>query len=250
MDNIKLKLNSIFNLAIGLAIVDGGLIIGIQIIDFLISHFFMRLPTNLSDTQGLAEVGRANLFIALFGILNIAAIIYRITGIARGVKHSIVQCYGKALRCIPTLLLLYMLGSITIVAISLQLGKLALASLSTTAATLLVKGILLALVPYGLLTCINAVDQNKNPVQAILATYNYMFHKINFTLLLVLSLLYSIPICLLAYCSGFLSGQYIALLSALWFLFCHLVTIVVYLDSLDKEPISHGDAKPTKVVII
>lgn len=251
-EHFNFKFKRLINLGLGLTMIDGGNVIAIQIIDFLLCYFFMKTPTISNDGQSIAGIGLANLLIAIIGILNLAVIIYRITGLASGTKYSLAQCYGKCLRFIPAILLLYVLGSMTILAVSLQFGQMFLAAYpeSTKLATMIMSILLQMTIPFGLLACVNVIDQGKKPLQAIIAAYNYIRHPGNFSLLTAIALMYSVPIIANILGNKFLPDQYLKLFTALWCLFCHILTIVVYVDSTTKATVKEDSKNKAATVVI
>jgi hypothetical protein len=71
MENFQTKFKRLVNLAWGLAIIDGGTVIGLQIMNFLLSFFYLkRLPNEIDLMGGI---------VALLSVLTLAVIIYRIT---------------------------------------------------------------------------------------------------------------------------------------------------------------------------
>lgn len=255
MRNFKFRFNRILNLALGLAMLDGGLVIGIQIVDFLLSYFFLiRTPIAAeSKAQAAMAMGIANFAISILGLLNLAAIIYRITGFTRGAKYNLAQCYANGLRNISALLVLSLLAGLTLIAVSLQISKVTITMFPElgSLSTLLIRGVFLLALPYGVLTCATVVVQRKNPIQALISIYNYIRTKNDFLLLAAISTMYSVPDLLHGFIIKILAAKYISLLTAMWFLFCHIVTLVVYIDNFNVEatPTNDND-KPTKVVII
>ncbi len=251
MENLKFKLNRLINLALGLALIDGGLIIGIQICDFLATYFFIsRLPAISTNLQNNAAMGGTNLILILIGILNLSAIILRITGIARGTKYSIMQCYLRSIRSIAPLYILYFLAVIVLLSVAIQISKIFTPFFPQLNFLVVLKVLFFLCLPYAILTCANVVDQNRNIFQAIKHTYGYIRNNKDFLLLTTISCLYSIPSLLETFTAGLIATQYLKLFSSIWFLFCHLLSLVMYIDNFDKQPVSQNPNKPTKIVII
>ncbi len=252
-NDFKTKFNRLCNFAIGIAILDGGTIFAIQILDFLLNHFFMQVPQLTGDLQALADVGKANMLISMINILNFSFIIYRVNGIARGIKYPIFICYRQALSRLPALLLLYIGAGITIASVFLQINKIlsgALTGFVTANAKLMTFG-LLALIPIGIIACIFIVDQNKNPLQAVIATYKYLRDQSNLLILAAIAIMYSLPLALGSLLITPATIPYFGLATTLWLLFCHVLTVVMYIDSAEKLPVKDSDAKKaTKVIII
>ena len=237
-ENLTTKIKRLINLALGITLLDGGTVIGIQIISFLLTYFYILQAHN--------KINSLSLIVPLISILNLSVIIYRITWLTRGVKHSLNACYLHALLRWPLLILLYILGDLLLLSLAKPILKLFVIN------NQLAIFMIFALIPYGLLACIFIVDQNKNPLQAIIATYNAIRYKINFNLLLVMSILYGIPCLLSSILATSDTFAYITLMMAVWLLFCHILTIVIYVDSLDSPEFikSQSKNKATKVVII
>jgi hypothetical protein len=251
----KTKLNRLLNLGIGLAAIDGGCIIAIQIMSFLATYFGIKIPHKVEDLQAAEGIGRVAFFVFVFSILNLSAIIYRTVGLTRGLKYSLAKCYQRALRQLPAILLLFILACLALIAVAMPVVKFINQASGNASLYSMLSITLLqfALIPYGLLACIFIVDQAKNPLQAIVATYKLARHKINFSLQLTLSLLYALPF----FISGLLNSPtivpYLGLFTAVWLLYCHLLTIIVYADSLDKAAtvqVANTADKNTKVVVI
>jgi hypothetical protein len=238
MENFQTKFKRLVNLAWGLAIIDGGTVIGLQIMNFLLSFFYLkRLPNEIDLMGGI---------VALLSVLTLAVIIYRITWLLRGVKQNLVTSYLYSLRRLPLLILLYLIVEVVVLALSKPLLKVFM--LNQT----LVIFMVFALIPYGLLACIFIVDQRKSPFQALAATYNAIFNKIDFRLLLATSAMYGVPCLIGTMLATTMNASYITLAASLWLLFCHILTIVIYADSLDKSEATQSGSgdKATKVVII
>ena len=96
-DKRSLKFTDYIKAAFSLAILDGGFVIAIQIITFLLKYFGMNLQIT-TDEGVLVGVSKTTMIVSMLGVLNLAAIIYRITGLARGIKYSPAICYQQALR--------------------------------------------------------------------------------------------------------------------------------------------------------
>jgi hypothetical protein len=260
LEQFKFRFKRMINLAFGLAMIDGGFIIAVQISVFLLTYFLLlRAPAiGANNIQSMLSQGQPHLVSYLFAmsliaILNVAIIIYRITGIARGNKYNLLQCFGSGLRNFSALFVLYILAGIIIESLSSQISQIFLGLFPQLGVGILIilKALLLFLLPYGLFTCAYVVDQNKNPIRAIIATYKFIRYKGDFLILAAISFMYSMPVWLAAFASHFLAAQYLGLLTSLWFLFCHILTLVAYIDNFDKQTVQQDDPnKPTKVVII
>lgn len=254
MPNNKLnfRITDLMRAALGIAMVDGGFVIGIQIINFLLAYFGARLPSNIENMQSLNLMNSTNFLIVMITMLNLSVIIYRITGLARGIKYSAATCYQHALRRWPALILLYMVGSLLILAVALPLVRVlnvmfAAAAIKYNALLML---FMLGLIPYGILACIFVIDQGKNPLQAIMATFSTIKNNISMRLMINLSLLYSFAYCINSLLNATILAEYMGLFNAVWFLFCHTLMIVIYASTIVKANLETNDKKPTKVIIV
>lgn len=249
---LNFKLGDVMRAAFGLAMVDGGFIIAIQIITFLLNYFGASIQFGEQETTGIVTISKSTFIIAVLGMLNLSVIIYRVTGLSRGLKYSANICYQQAVRRWPLLILLYMLGSALILAITLPIVQL-LTNLITIPAfnlkNLLTFSILL-LYPYGILACIFVIDQGKNPFQALVATYNIIKQKISMGLLLNVSMLYALPLSLTAHLGTSRFANYIDLVNSLWFLFCHILVIVIYAGANVATKMEEQKDKTTKVIVV
>jgi hypothetical protein len=245
-NNAKLnfRLGDIIQAGLGVAMVDGGFVIAVQIVNFLLVYFGARFPADADSIQALAGLNKASFFIAILTTLNLAVIIYRITGLSRGMKYNAVVCYQQALRRGPALIMLYLLGSALMLILAIPL-------LRITQNQNLIMFLMLSLIPIGMLACIYVIDQEKNPLQAIIETFKTVSNKLSVNLLLNLALLYSLPFSLgTMFTAPAFMAPYTSLLNAVWFLFCHILTIVVYAGTCVKLDINTSDKKPTKVIIV
>jgi hypothetical protein len=244
--NVKLnfRLGDIIQAGLGIAMVDGGFVIAVQIINFLLVYFGAHFPAEPDSIQALAGLNKASFLIAIITMLNLAVIIYRVAGLSRGMKYSAVVCYQQALRRGPVLIMLYLLGSALMLILALPLMR-------VTQNQNLIMFLMLSLIPVGMLACIYVVDQEKNPLQAIVATLKTISSKLSINLLLNLALMYSLPFCLgTMFSAPAFIAPYVSLLNAVWFLFCHILTIVVYAGTCVKIELSTSDKKPSKIIII
>ncbi len=241
---LNFRLGDIIQAGLGVAMVDGGFVIAIQIINFLLVYFGAYFPADVDSVQAVAGLNKASFLIAIVTMLNLAAIIYRITGLARGMKYSAMVCYQQALRRGPTLIMLYLLGSVLLLILALPLTRI-------TQNQNLIMFLMLSLIPIGMLTCIYVVDQQKNPLQAIIATFDAVTNRLSINLLLNLALMYSIPFCLgTIFTAPAIIAPYISLLNAVWFLLCHILTIVVYAGTCVTIDLKADNKKPTKIIIV
>lgn len=106
------------------------------------------------------------------------------------------------------------------------------------------------LIPYGFMACIYVIDQQKNPIQSILATYNTIKEKISIRLLFNISMLYALPFSINSFLTGSFLTAYLGLFNAVWFLFCHILIIVVYAGANVEIDYVESHDKTTKVIIV
>ncbi len=247
-DGYKTKLNRLLHLTVGIAALDGGLVIALQTITFLLTYFCVTIPTDLNSLQKINAVSGVNMLISIISMLNLSVIIYRIGGITRGVKHHLANCYLHALKRWPWLMLLYILGGLFSLALAMVLIKL-IGDTPIAQKAILIS--IFALLPYGFLACVIVVDQNRNPLYSIRATYDAIVNQINISLLATLSIMYLVPVFISSIASPGM-GPYVSLITSLWFLFCHILTIVVYFDSFELETGSDNSTsnKDKKIAII
>lgn len=256
-DDINLSFNNkiqrLFNLAIGIAIIDGGAIIAIQIINFLLSYFGPQLQQVNAQQSSTISINPMHILISLLSVLNLIVIIFRVSSITRGVRPPIMQCYAFSLRRLPAVMLLYMICSTVFLAISIQLNHFfpgLFANLLSNYSKILFF-ILFAIIPIGISAAVFVIDQHMPPFRAIGAVYHQLRYKVDLLVLGTISILYSVPMGVGALLKvNAISTPYFALLTTLWLLFCHILSILVFMDSLEKQPTSEAERKPTKVVII
>lgn len=246
---LNFRLRDIIRAAFGLAKVDGGFVIGIQIINFLLTYFGTNIQFNNED--GFVGITRTTLIVSLIGMLNLSVIIYRIAGLTRGMRYSPTSCYNQALRRWPILILLYILGSILLLAITQPLLYLlqGIAGMTLNYTKLLMFGMLI-LIPYGMLACIYVIDQQKNPIQAVIATFYNIKEKLSMRLLFNISMLYALPFSINSLLTGTIITPYLGLFNAVWFLFCHILVIVLYAGAnVEIEYVEKHNEKKSKVII-
>lgn len=252
--NYKLSLKRLINLAFGIAILDGGVVIAMQIFDFLLNYFFLRMPEISAEAQ---SVNSNILLIAMLSLLNLSAIIYRLIHLAHGSRISPPLCYHNALQRLPAMVLMCLLIGLTLVSVIVQVFKLVAASSPESLIGYL--GILsilaFALIPYGILASIFLVAQTKNPIQAIKSTYYFVRYHGNFRLLASLSLMYMLPVLFSSIALNPILAPYFKLFSSVWILFCHITTIALFLDTVNRDHLSqnateNGKTSKNKVVII
>ncbi len=246
------KLRDVMRAAYGISMVDGGFVIAIQIISFLLGYFGTHLPTDQQDPTTFNLLNKPNFLIFFINMLLLSVIIYRIAGLARGIKYSPLVCFHNALRRWPLLIILYLFGSVIVLATAIPL--LQILQHIFPSGNIQQSGILVflffSLIPYGILACVFVICLDKNPFQAIKGTVDLMFNKLSFSMLLNLSLLYGIPICLNTILNPTYAFKYIGLFNALWILFCHIITIVIHTGISMKSDPESNTPKNTKVIII
>ncbi|HSX20760.1 MAG TPA: hypothetical protein VLG38_06550 [Gammaproteobacteria bacterium] len=248
---LKFKINDIMRAAFGLAMIDGGFVIAVQIINFLCTYFFGRTLTNTADVGTLSMTSVAALLVSVFSLLNETVIIYRIAGLARGIKYSPVICYQQALRRWPMLLLLSLIfGSVLLLLLSVV--SIALHIDIRNYARLLSLGITF-LIPFGMLACTYVIDQDKGPIAAIKAMLNTV-KKIGISLLLNISLLYAVPFAinslLLSNAMTTKLTSYGELFNSIWYLYCHALVIVVYAGTNVANDQRPKAQKTSKVIVV
>lgn len=250
-EKLNYRFGDVIRAAFGIAMVDGGFVIAVQIITFLLGYFAGGIQ-NLNGTTQLAGLTKAAFLVSLISILNLSVIIYRISGLTRGIKYSAVVCYQQALRRWPFLILLYMFGGLLLMSVAIPVLRTLSAAfgISIQENSHLILFFLMSFIPVGVLACIFVVDQNKNPLQAVLATINIIRYKISFNVLLNLSVFYTLPFSLSGLLNSTGIAEYTGLFTSVWFLFCHVLTIVIYASTSITDNVNPNQQKPTKVVII
>ena len=192
------RMQRLLRLAFSIAVIDGGTIIAVQIINFLLSHFGPQLPSLNSNQAGPFNINLSHLLISLLSILNLAVIIFRVSGLTRGIKHPISRCYEYALRRLPAIIALYLICSIVILAISIQLGHFFpnfMAKLFTNYSKALMFTIF-SLIPFAILACTFVVDLQYNAFRSISAVYHHVRYKMDVPVLATIGILYNLPMCL------------------------------------------------------
>lgn len=234
---LNLRLNDIIRAGLGIISVDGGFIIAIQVISFLLTYFAATRHVNINDIQSFAHISKTSILLYLINILNLAVIIVRICGLANGIQYKPVLCYQLALRRWPNLIFLYLLGTML------------LANITKTTPIyqnpLLMLSII-SLLPCCVLACIFVVENAKSPLQAILSTFN-IIRTISVRLLLSTSLLYTLPFLLTTILGNQRTYQYLALFNSIWFLFCHVCMVVIYTS---VKLVNTQKPTQTKVIVI
>ncbi len=245
----KTRLRNIINAAISLAVLDGGFIIAVQIIDFLLNYFGASI---FGSGQSFEGISKGQLLTSLLSILNLSVIITRTTGLTRGVKFSPAVCYEHAIRRWPLLIILYLIGSLLLLGVSIPLIKLlsSFGGLSIVQYSKIIMLLVFGLIPYGLLACIFVVDQDQNPIRAILSTINLIKNKLNASLLISLSMLYSIPLYLSSIFATTSLAAYLGLFATIWILFCHLITLIIYISTTERINSPQKESEKTAKVII
>lgn len=243
LNNDKPSFQRLINLALGIAVIDGGVVIALQIITFLCKYLGM---------QPIGAANKYHVLISIISMLNLAVIILRITWLTRGIKLDLVQCYKQAFQRWSSLFLLNILGVIILLGVLVPCIKLLTMLFPGTAIQplKLITVMLTLLVPCGLMTWFFVLDQQKTPVQAIKATYNYLINQANARTLAILGLMYCVPFFIISMISSATLIPYLALISDVWYLFCHILTVIVYVSSAEQPIIPAKNDKITKVIII
>lgn len=249
---LNFRLSDIMRAGLGLMAADGGFVIGIQITTFLLTYFISTFYLKTGDIQDITNINKMSIFIALISMLNLAAIIYRIAGLANGIKYGPIACYQRALRRWPVLTLLYLTGTILFLLLATPIIKILSTLMHTQSMhyNILVLLGMLMLLPYGILACVFVIEQEKNPFQAIRATFNIAKNIISIRLLLNISFLYALPLSLMSLLSSARAYSYLGLFNAIWFLFCHILMIIIYTSSTIVVNPDIAKQKPTKVIIV
>lgn len=245
---INLRLSDVMRAAMGLAMVDGGFVIAVQIITFLLNYFGAGFT--LQDDTGSFGISKSTFIISIIGMLNLSAIIYRMTGLSRGIKYSPTICYQQALRRWPVLILLYIVGTLLLAILALPLMNIIkMFNVNINYSQFLLVS-LLVLIPYGFLACIFVIDQDRNPLQAIAATFDTIKNKISMRLLLNISIMYALPVTLNGVSQLHGLASYVGLFNSVWFLFCHILVVVVYAGAIVAKNTADPQQKSSKVIIV
>ena len=246
----KSSISRLIHLAFSVAVLDGGFIIAVQILNFLLTYFFAQIPSDTTGLGSFSNVGRVNILLAVISMLNLAVIIQRVTGITRGLGHTPLSCYLQAIRRGPMLIMLYIIFALMFIAIIMPVVKL-LSSYFNFGSTGLIFVMMLILIPYGLIACMLVVYEEKSPIKAIITTYQSIRYRISANVLGLLSVIYAVPVYINNLIPKASLAPYIGLFTCLWFLFCHILTIVAYVDTAEKPAATQQQqAKKAKVIII
>lgn len=251
---LNFRISDLAKAAIGILNSDGGCIIAVQIFSFLFSYFCIQ--TAPLNNQSFPTLNKANFIMVLVSILNLAVIIYRTVGIANGKKFSLADCYLHAIKRLPSMITLYLLGCTAFILLSIPLLR-ALGAVTPEAIMryhILIEYCLLSFMPCVIFAYAYLIDQEKSSLQAIRYTFKTFKERFSLRMILNLAMLYTAPLCF----SGLMAipafmTPYLALIKGLWFLFCHVLTIVIYVGStINTEPAksSVDDSKTSKVIII
>lgn len=250
---LNFRLSDLAKAALGIITVDGGFIIAVQIVSFLLSYFSAQALMQQQNLQAIPGINKANIIVIIMTMLNLSVIIFRTTGIARGMRYSLKSCYKQALKRLSNLILLYLLVSTILLLAAIPLMR--IVGASTPDAIMqyynLIMFCMLSLIPLAIFACVHVIDQENSPLQALKNTFYTVRDKVSIPLLMNLSLLYTVPFCLgtLVTLPSSLA-PYIGLGNALWFLFCHVITIVVYVGVNTKVEVVSDKQKTTKVIVV
>ncbi len=223
---------------------DGGTVIGLIVITYLIRYFGTKLNLfHSSILVGLnTDTNYSNDFlISIIEFLNYAVILTRAASIAKGVKLSLFRCYLYALRKLPMLLVPYIFVAFMLMG-SIQL-------LSKLNDNLIFIAILL-FIPLSTFMCIYILDKAYKPIQAITETFRSITHKNNKVLFLQLTFLYSIPWIFNSSIKNSQISPYLGLVFSVWILFCHMLTVVIYSRNNIVKPKEDSAASRAKVISI
>lgn len=208
------KIKSILNQSYKIAVADSGATIGMQIVNFLITYFALQYKQANNEIILLYLITAVNL-------LSLSAIIVRIFGLTKKVKYDAVICYSIALRKLPLLLILYFIISFPLTAIS---------AIAMKFGVLHYMGIVITgLLPLCIFTSINIIAYNVPPLRSITFAITEMNSINKIFLVALMSALYCLPLLLE------LNNQYVQLFTRLWFLVCHIITIVMYSSLIKLE---------------
>lgn len=249
---LNCKIGDLFKAATGIAAIDGGFIIGLHIITFLTSYLIFKLQLNVSANIPFG-FNKSAVLLFIISNLNLAVIIYRVVGLTRGVKYNPISCFKQAFLRLPSIIILFLLGVICFAAfaniITMLLGNNLISILQKY--KYLLSFTAFAMIPYGIIACIFIVDQNKSPFAAIAATFNAIIKKISLSLLINISIFYTLPLSIGILLINTFLAQYSGLINAMWFLFCHIITIIVYssVNILNNQQKS-ADKSAVKVIVI
>lgn len=223
-------ISTLIKKAFALASLDGGAIIAIRVATFLL--LFVTLKSGILTNQYGFNLDV--IAVALLSILNVSAVIVRITGLNFGLKYPLISCYRQALKRLPTTLSLCCIAALffmfIVAPLETVIGSLNLYFLST------------------LLTCASylfiqismnyVIMEETNSIDAIAAAVRLIFTRINWRLTFNLLCLYSIPLCIVtllpvAVIQNF--AKYILLASLIWMLFTDIITITIFAENIKRK---------------
>lgn len=227
--------------ALNIAASDGGIIIGLQIIRFVAPYLLISVLLR----SGTVQSSLSRMFLDMFDVLTLGAIIFRVIGLTRGVKHSWGTCYQQAVRRWSALLLLRCIGQLVFASGLFAVLGTMLQSLQINPQTLAAIGD--ALMLYVILAYVSIMDLNKNPLQSIVSVVEIVTHKNHFHLWLAASLLYAIPSLLGAHVM--IAGPYFSLLCTVWFLFCNIFVMMIYASITNRSIQSGTQGSKVSVLI-
>lgn len=256
LENTPSKLNfrirDLAKAGLGILTTDGGFIIAVQIVSFLISYFGTQTLIQ-QNLQTFPPLNKTTFLIIIIKMLNLSVIIYRVLGIANGTKYNQATCYIQALKRLPQMILLYLLGNIILLLFTIPIMR--ILGVITNGTIMQYYNLFvyctLSLIPCGIFALIYVIEQQQSPLTAIINTYKAFKHRVSIRMLLNLSMLYTLPFCLstlVAVPNKLI--PYTGLMSALWFLFCHVLTVIVYVGSNIQIEKKDSPLKSSKVIVI
>lgn len=225
--------------AVALASVDGGFVIATYIFAFLCTHFSLRGQA----VTPLTSFNLSHFIAALINMLTLAVIIVRIAGLNRGLKYPFASCYQQALRRLPSMIALHIIGALMLLFAILPIAKF-FAELSISPLLIL---LVFALLPFGIIACSFVIDQELSPVKALIATFNLIRQRLDYKLTVSLVLVYCIPLSLFAILPSGLPAQYINLIEQIWTLFCNIIAITIYAEN--NVPSQSKIDKNVKIIV-
>ena len=249
---LAVQFRTIFSEAINLLKLDGGVVIGIQVFSFLLGHFFIPNPSG--DPNKFLQL---LLLIAFIYIANFSAMLNRMYCLKKGIVTSIQDCYIQALKRCPMFILLNIIGMGCLCLLLLPFTKLCAKyySILPEADWLLMvnigTGILLFLVSLCLpvVVSILVIARNRTPVMALKETYLLIRHrKISLDSILCVAIMYSLPFFVSSILQFGSKSPYFALVSSLWFLFCHASSVILYDRATKLEADRAGKNKTVLIV--
>lgn len=211
MRRFNLGFGTLIKKVLALTSLDGGFVIGVQTVTFLLCYFSL-------GGRLLAQVEQLGLFtfitLLMLHTINVSIIIIRIAGLNRGLKYPLWVCYQQSMRRLPALLGL-------ILCLCLLLGSIKLTPILSLLLTII--GL-----PFFIIASSFIVDQQLNLIKAIMATINLIAQKLDYKLVLYLGMSYGVTLCLCIIGMQSKFATYLILIMELLLLFCHIMAITIY----------------------